>query len=318
MSTVRDRNVIDITYIEGDKFILEICDDLEWFYGFRVEHATILQDKINDYLDYISSGQAGEAQPGKRPVIRVFAKYSYSAYCLDFLERIKAFIKQNGDICDFEWTHSTKDGPFNDGFSDDYVFDARKIYPRVRKNWAKDPLKEISLLATGPNANDYDDQYVMLRFMDKFVGMFVQDLGNAFTYIRYPMLPEGMDVDELQKIAFENLARDITYRSVESREEGVYGIVCGGNFEAESICNTGIWQDVSKMIGDDVIVCIPTKDIVLYTKANDKKLRKKILKMAEEMFEKNRHETPYLIFGKDVLIYTRADDTLKITDKYSY
>ena len=69
---------------------------------------------------------------------------------------------------------------------------------------------------------------------------------------------------------------------------------------------------------DDVIICIPTKDIVLYTKANDKKLRKKILKMAEEMFEKNRRETPYLIFGKDVLIYTRADDTLKVTDKYSY
>ena len=318
MSNVRDRNVLDITLIEDGKYVLIICDDLEWFYGFRVEHATILQDKINDYLDYVSSGQAEIAQPGKRPVIRVLAKYSYSAYGLDFLERIKAFIKQNGDICDFEWTHSTEDGPFNDGFSDDYVFDARKIYPRVRKNWAKDPLKEISLLATGPNSNDYDDQYVMLRFMDRFVGMFVQDLGNAFTYIRYPMLPEGMDVDELQKIAFENLARDITYRSVGSREEGVYGIVCGGNFEAESICNMGIWQDVSKMIGDDVIVCIPTKDIVLYTKANDKKLRKKILKMADEMFEKNRRETPYLIFSKDVLIYSRDENVIRITDKYRY
>ena len=318
MSSVRDRNVLDITLIEDGKYVLIICDDLEWFYGFRVEHATILQDKINDYLDYVSSGQAENAQPGKRPVIRVLAKYSYSAYGLDFLERIKAFIKQNGDICDFEWTHSTEDGPFNDGFSDDYVFDARKIYPRVRKNWAKDPLKEISLLATGPNSNDYDDQYVMLRFMDKFVGMFVQDLGNAFTYIRYPMLPEGMDVDELQKLAFENLARDITYRSVGSREEGVYGIVCGGNFEAESICNTSIWQDVSKMIDDDVIVCIPTKDIVLYTKANDKKLRKKILKMADEMFEKNRRETPHLIFSKDVLIYSRDENAIRITDKYRY
>ena len=318
MSSVRDRNVLDITLIEDGKYVLIICDDLEWFYGFRVEHATILQDKINDYLDYVSSGQAENAQPGKRPVIRVLAKYSYSAYGLDFLERIKAFIKQNGDICDFEWTHSTEDGPFNDGFSDDYVFDARKVYPRVKKNWAKDPAKEISLLAAGPNSNDYDDQYVMLRFMDKFVGMFVQDLGNAFTYIRYPMLPEGMDVDELQKIAFENLARDITYRSVGSREEGVYGIVCGGNFEAESICNTSIWQDVSKMIDDDVIVCIPTKDIVLYTKANDKKLRKKILKMADEMFEKNRRETPYLIFSKDVLIYSRDENAIRITDKYRY
>lgn len=318
MSTVRDRNVIDITYIEGDKFILEICDDLEWFYGFRVEHATILQDKINDYLDYISSGQAGEAQPGKRPVIRVFAKYSYSAYCLDFLERIKAFIKQNGDICDLEWTHSPEDGPFNDGFSDDYVFDARKVYPRVKKNWAKDPAKEISLLAAGPNSNDYDDQYVMLRFMDKFVGMFVQDLGSAFTYIRYPMLPEGMTVDELQKIAFENLSRDIVYRSYETNEKGIYLITCGGNFEAESICLLNVWRDVAKLLDDDIMVCVPTKDIVLYTKANDKKLRKKILKMAEEMFEKNRRETPYLIFGKDVLIYTRADDTLKVTDKYSY
>lgn len=318
MSTFRDRGVIDITLVEGDKYILIILDDMEWEFGTRQDHGHMLQNKINDYLSYISSGQAEEAKPGLRPVIRILAQYSYSRYCLDFLERVRAFIRNKDDICDIEWTHSDKDGSFEDGFSDEFVFDGRKIYLRIKKNWAKDPLNEVSLMEPYGPAAQYPDNMVMIRFMNSLIGVFVQDVGNAYTYITYDMLPEGTDVVELKKAAFENLSGDITYRSVESKEKGIFGIVAGGNFEAESLCINSIWKELSEDLNDDLLICVPTKDIVYYTKATDKNLRKKMFKMAEDMFERNKKETPQLLFSRDVYIYSREKDSIQISDKFKY
>ena len=73
MSGIRDRNVIDIALIEDGKYVLVILDDLEWNFGFRQEHGRILQNKINDYLDYIASGQAAKDKPGLRVLIRILA-----------------------------------------------------------------------------------------------------------------------------------------------------------------------------------------------------------------------------------------------------
>ena len=307
MSNVRDRGVIDITLVEEGRFVLIILDDMEWKFSNRQEHGRILQDKINDYLNYIASGQAAEARPGLRPVIRVLAQHSYSRYCIDFLERVKAFVKNKDDICDIEWTHDPDCGPYEDGFSDDYVFDITKVYPRLKKNWAQNPLAEVSLMAATPDAPSYPEQMVMTRIMDSYIGLFVQDVGEVFTFISYDMLPEGVSVEQLQQAAFGNLIRDIHFRSCESKEPGIYGIIAGGNFEAESILLNDIWKAVSEELGDDVAITIPTKDVVFYTKAGDKKLRKKMMKMAEELFLSNQKETPFLVFSKDVFIYSREN-----------
>ena len=118
--------------------------------------------------------------------------------------------------------------------------------------------------------------------------------------------------------AFNNLYRDINYRWSESKEPGVYGILAGGDFEAESLCLDYVWKNLSDDLNDDLIVCAPTKDIVLYTKSSDKKLVKKILKMASDMFESNRKETPHLLFCKDVFVFDRKSGHLEISMKYSF
>ena len=125
--------MIDITIEENGKYILIILDDMEWYFGIRQEHARILQDKVNNYLTYIAGGQAEEARPGLRPVIRILAQYPYSNCCISFLERIRAFIKRKDDICDIEWTHPRDEGPFEDGFSDDYVDRAKPEKSRDQK-----------------------------------------------------------------------------------------------------------------------------------------------------------------------------------------
>ena len=158
----------------------------------------------------------------------------------------------------------------------------------------------------------------MIRFMDSFIGMFVQDMGNVFTYLTWEMIPEGTDIMKLQETAFNNLVRDIHYRVSESREAGIYGILAGGDFEAESLCLSDIWKQLAQEFGDDLLICVPVKDIVFFTRAGDRKRRNRMLKMADEMFEQNRKETPYLLFCRDVFLFSQEDGTLQISRNIRY
>ncbi len=316
MSNINDRGVIDFTVVEDDKYVLIIIDTLEWTYDTRHKHVKALQDKINDYLNYITSGQASQAKPKLRPVIRIIAQYSYSKYCIDYLERVKGFIKNKDDICDIEWIHDENQEGFNDGFIDDYVFEPDKIYPRLKKNWAKKPLEDISLMAVSEKVPDYNN-LVMFRVMDSFIGTFVADIGDVFTYITYDMLPSNITPEKLQEIAFDNLSKNIEYRWCKSKEPGIFGIIAGGNFEAESICWLGLWEEIAEKLNDDIIIGIPTKDIVYYTKLNDDRLKNKMLKMSKEMFERNEKESPELIFCKDIFIYSRDNKNIFVSSDYS-
>lgn len=314
--TVVDRNKIDIAYTEDNKYILAIFDHLEWNFAARQEHAYILQDKINDYLDYITSEQAEKAKPGLRPVIRIIAKYPYSKYCIEFLERIKKFIKEKDDICDIEWTHSEDEGPFDDGFSDDYVFEPDKIYPRIKKNYSKKPLKEVSLMNIDNNQPDYPDNLVLFRYWDSFIGLIMVDLGDKFGYFTYDMMPKNMTPEKLQEIAFDNLIKNIQFRWIELNEPGIFGIMAGGDFEAESIL-LGIWDDLAKQLDDDIIISIPTKDLVFFTKLNDKKLRNKMINKSRDNFNRNIKENSNLIFCKDIFVYSRESKKISVSSKYS-
>lgn len=330
MSNITDRGVIDAAFVEDERFILVIVDYIEWSFPTRRQHASMLQDKINDYLDFIVSGQAEQTKPGFRPVIRIVSEHSYSRYCLDFLKRVKALIGEK-NICDIEWTHISNECQFNDGFSDDLVFDINKVYPRLKKNWAKNPLEEVSLTAFNEETCDYSgrcdhigklvmlrtmdssERLVMLRTMDSYIGLFVQDTENTYTYLTYDMLPEDQSIEELEEVAFENLVKNVNYQMIESKEPGIYGIIAGGDFEAESILLNDIWNTVSKELDDDIIITIPTKDIVFFTNASNNQLRKKMLDMAHEMFTESLKDTPYMIFSKDVFLYMRREGKIVIS-----
>ena len=311
--TVCDKNVLDIVMVEGNNYVLVISDHLEWTFETRTEHAKILQDKLNCYFGYIFSGQAEEAKPGLRPVVRVIAKYPYSRYAIDFLERVRAYVKANGDICELEWTHPDDSDITTDGFSDEFELDPAKVYPRLKKNWAEDPSKEIAFMAISEDCPDKFDNLVGFGIWDSYVIVLMQDNNKVFTYLTYDKLPEDMDPTALENTAFENLNNNITYRSVDSKEPGIFGIVAGGDFEAEILLFTGIWEEIAGELKDDVVVAVPTKDVVLYTAAGNSELRSKMFSMAEETLRRNMKESPELVFSKDVFLYSREAGALQPT-----
>lgn len=310
MSTVCDTGAVDMIFIEDRKLILIVDDVLEWDRTGRDEHQNMLVNKVSNYFGFIGSGQVYEHSDREKfdsIVIRVLNEHPVSRYGLMLLEKIRAKAEELG-FCSFEW--SSNEG---DGF-DDFVFDINKVYPRLKKNLAKDPTKEVKLM--NYSAPDGKLNAPMYSFLDSYVYFFMQDEGKGYMYLDYDMIPEGIDAQELSDKAFENLTRDVQYRMSKSKYEGIYGILAGGDFEAESLCLDGLWKSCAEELGGDLVITVPTKDLVFFTRADDTKKVKEMLKVARENLDRNMTESPELIFSTDVFFCRRDTGIPEITDKF--
>ena len=97
---------------------------------------------------------------------------------------------------------------------------------------------------------------------------YVVDEGESFQMVQTATLPEGMDEAVLFERACDNLLRDIEFRICGTNWGGA-GIVCGGNFEASSLCCPGIWAFVAQQYQEDFIVAAPARDVVILAPASD-------------------------------------------------
>ena len=131
------------------------------------------------------------------------------------------------------------------------------------------------------------------------------------------MLPSDITPEQLSEIASNNLVNKISYKTCESKEKGIFGIFAGGDFEAESILMVDIWEKLAIELNDDIIISIPTKDIVFYTNLSNKKLRNKMFKMARKIFNKSLKEEPELVFCKDIFVYSRNNNNISVSNKYN-
>lgn len=101
--SVLDRKIIDFGHVDDDKITLCISDHIPWNDEIMSAHLNVLQDKINDYLDFIDSGQIYEqfGNKGKKPNIKVIFCYEPVKESVEFLEKSKSILKENG--CELEW-----------------------------------------------------------------------------------------------------------------------------------------------------------------------------------------------------------------------
>ncbi|WP_434597913.1 hypothetical protein J3Q09_12895 [Pseudomonas sp. R4-83] len=101
--SVTDAETIDMWGIpkwDNNKIILGIADHLEW--GDKTqqgEHLLLLQEKINNYIAFIESGEIYTEIPGalgKSPVIRVQGKYELPEQGELFVDSVAATLKEVG------------------------------------------------------------------------------------------------------------------------------------------------------------------------------------------------------------------------------
>ena len=98
--TIEQTGVIDIISISADDTIanLIISDHLPWNENVR-DHLLLLQEKINEYLEFVESGTLYEARPDlreKRLVLKVIAKYTLPIEAEDFYKALQQRLASSG------------------------------------------------------------------------------------------------------------------------------------------------------------------------------------------------------------------------------
>ena len=106
--SVEERKVIDAIGIRKSdgRAVLTITDHLPWLPDN--EHLRILQDKLNDYLAFIESGEVYGTYPqahGREIEIQVIHKYPPIDDAIPFLERVGKAIRAAG----FHFSSQTSD-----------------------------------------------------------------------------------------------------------------------------------------------------------------------------------------------------------------
>ncbi len=97
--SIEQRRVVDFvgTSKTGGRVILTIADHLPWLQDNK--HLLILQDKINDYLSFLQSGEIYDSYPqahGREIEIQVICKYPPAGDGVRFLELASETVRKAG------------------------------------------------------------------------------------------------------------------------------------------------------------------------------------------------------------------------------
>jgi hypothetical protein len=102
--TVEDIDKVDFVSIGAGDVLLTVSDHLDWDEN-EGEHLSVLQDKLNTYLEFIESGQIYAKVPqaaGRKIVIRVMGKFPLSDEAKKFYRLAGKAIEDAGFSLRFE------------------------------------------------------------------------------------------------------------------------------------------------------------------------------------------------------------------------
>jgi len=139
-----------------------------------------------------------------------------------------------------------------------------KIYPWVKVTFTDDDPNDISmqLKLTG------DDSPIFINWLGDLAVFYVADTGENFQILLERDLPIETSKEKLHQLAVDNLNRDIEFKLHETNFGG-YGLIADGDHEAGVICLPEKWDWLTEHLNDNLIVGIPSKDLVIVVPESD-------------------------------------------------
>lgn len=176
-----------------------------------------------------------------------------------------------------------------------YLFENIKdhIYP-----WVKESLVDHKAL-NGKLISEKDTPIV--SFVGDLMVVFVIERGeDTYEIIKDNMLPPETDIEQLYQIACENLAKNVKF-VIANTLYGGFAIVADGHHEASSLCFKHIWSMCADKLEDDLVIMVPSKDMVLFVPAGNEKQIEAMVNYGTEAYTRNldRISTKLLRFTKD-------------------
>ncbi len=162
-----------------------------------------------------------------------------------------------------------------------YLFEniRSKIYP-----WVKASLVDHMAL-NGKLISEKDTPLV--SFVGELMVCFVIKREHGqYEIVKDNMLPPDCDIEILYHEACQNLVRDIEF-VISHTMYGGFGIVADGHHEASAILYKHIWNMCCEKIQDDLVIMVPSKDMLLFVPASDTEAIGKMMLFGQEAYKMN-------------------------------
>lgn len=170
---------------------------------------------------------------------------------------------------------------------------SKLIYP-----WVKESLVDYEAL-NGKNISEKDTP--VIAFVGDLKIIFVIKRGeNVFEVLKDNMLPPECDIEEMYHLACENLIRDVEF-VIGNTWYGAFAIIADGYHEASAVCFKHIWQVCVDKLKDDIVIMVPTRDMILFAPAAQDEVVHKMIDHGRQAYEMSRDKisTSLLMFSKD-------------------
>lgn len=170
---------------------------------------------------------------------------------------------------------------------------SKLIYP-----WVKESLVDYEAL-NGKNISEKDTP--VIAFVGDLKIIFVIKRGeNVFEVLKDNMLPPECDIEEMYHLACENLIRDVEF-VIGNTWYGAFAIIADGYHEASAVCFKHIWQVCVDKLKDDIVIMVPTRDMILFAPAAQDEVVHKMTDHGRQAYEMSRDKisTSLLMFSKD-------------------
>jgi uncharacterized protein YtpQ (UPF0354 family) len=130
-------------------------------------------------------------------------------------------------------------------------------------------------------------QHLADRFNDELVIVYAQDDPNRMRYLT-TQEDFGLSREELRSLAIANLKRVLP--KIEMGRVGDVALMsAGGNYEASLLLIDDIWSSGQIQVNGDIVVAIPTRDVLLVTGSRSRSG----LKLVRELTAKFKAQGPY-------------------------
>lgn len=154
-----------------------------------------------------------------------------------------------------------------------------KIYP-----WIKEMLVDHKAL-NGKYISPNDTPIV--SFVGNLMIVFaIERSQDTYEILKDNMLPPEISVEEVYRIACENLVRDVKF-VISNTMYGGFGIIADGHHEASALCFKHIWSLCVDKLQDDILIMVPAKDMVLFVPASNNEQVAAMKQYGMEAYERN-------------------------------
>ncbi len=175
-----------------------------------------------------------------------------------------------------------------------------KIYP-----WVKETLvdhKALNGKYISPN-----DTPIVSFVGDLMIIFVIERAEDTYEILKDNMLPPNADIEEIYRIACENLAKNVRF-IFSNTMYGGFGIIADGHHEASSLCFKHIWSICTDKLQDDVVIMVPSKDMVLFVPAANQKLIDAMYAYGLQAYERNQDKISKKLYKftkdtKELVVY---------------